>query len=152
MENQALLRAREILDQKIEEKKLRRTPERYRILEEIYQRDDHFEVETLLESLVSKNFVVSRATIYNVLELLVEFGLVTKHQFGNSLSARYEKAFGRKQHSHLICTECGKVLEFCDPRLQNIQNMVSEFHQMEIFDHSLVFYGKCKEICEHKSL
>jgi Fur family ferric uptake transcriptional regulator len=137
--------ARVVLDKKIEELGLRKTQERYRILEEIYKREDHFEIENLFESMLEQNFNVSKATVYNVVELLTEVGLVTRHTFGNNNAARYEKAFGRKQHSHLICTKCSRVVEFCDPRLLLIQNTVSQYSGIQIKEHSLVFYGVCTD-------
>ncbi len=143
MNDEVLIKAQRILDKKIEEKGLRKTQERYRILTEIYQREDHVEIEELYNDIIIHKFNISKATVYNTLELLVEIGLVTKHQFGLKHAARYEKAFGRKQHSHLICIDCNKVFEFCDPRLQNIQNTQEEFSGLEIKEHSLTFYAKC---------
>lgn len=137
--------AKEVLDKKIEELGLRKTIERYKILEEIYRRDDHFEIEDLYLAMLEQNFNVSKATVYNVVELLTEIGLVTRHNFGNNNAARYEKAFGRRQHSHVICTICDKVVEFCDPRLLLIQNTVSQFSGIDIKSHSLVFYGECSD-------
>lgn len=143
--------ARQVLDSKIEELGLRKTQERYRILEEIYKREDHFEIEDLFDSMLQQNFNVSKATVYNVVELLTEIGLVTRHNFGNNNAARYEKAFGRKQHSHIICTKCNRVTEFCDPRLLLIQNTVSQYSGIDIKDHSLVFYGVCSNnSCQSK--
>jgi len=132
----------EILNSFLEKKGLRKTQERYLILEEIYQTKDHFDIETLFQKIIKKQ-KISKATIYNTIEILINLKLIKKHSFINK--TLYEKSFQKKQHNHLICNVCDKVLEFCDPRLQNIINSIESSMDFLVSEHSLNFYGKCKK-------
>ncbi len=82
---------REIFTAYLENKKQRKTPERYAILDEIYTHKKHFDVDTLYLQMKTRNYQVSRATVYNTLDLLVDCGLVKKHQFGQNIS-QYERS------------------------------------------------------------
>jgi Fur family ferric uptake transcriptional regulator len=91
----------------------------------------------------SKKYRVSRATLYNTIELLLNCALVRKNQFGQNI-AHFEKAYQNQQHDHIILTDTGEVFEFCDPRIQNIKSTLEEIFDIEISTHSLNFYGKRK--------
>jgi len=134
---------RAIFSEYIERKGQRKTPERFAILDEVYTQEGHFDVEKLYIHMKNNNYRVSRATLYNTMELLLDCGLVVKHQFGKNI-AQFEKAHFCKQHDHIVCTVCGKVEEYCDPRIHEIEKTVASIMNFEISHHSLYFYGVCK--------
>lgn len=143
---------KEIFRSYLKEHNQRQTPERFMVLEEIYKSDGHFDADDLFFHLKESGTRVSRATVYNSLDLLVECGLVQRHQFGKN-QYYYERAYAYQQHDHIICKECGAVMEFCDPRIQEIQSMLESFYEFDISGHSLHFFGACEEPenCERRS-
>jgi len=143
-----IAQARTTFAKYLQENRLRKTPERFTILAEIYKRDDHFDAEALYLQIQAKKFHISKATVYNTLDTLVSCDLVIKHQFGKNLT-QYEKSYGYKQHDHIICISCNKVVEFCDPRIQPIKSMMGELLDFQITDHSLNLFGLCGD-CQRK--
>lgn len=119
----------------------RKTSERYAILDAIYSIKGHFNIETLHALLLNEEkFRVSRATLYNTIELLLDAKLVIRHQFGTS--SQYERSYKMDTHHHLICTVCGKVTEFQNEHLQqDISALPMKRFQMS--HYSLYIYGTC---------
>lgn len=141
---------RKIFSGYLKKQGLRQTPERFSIFDEVYETDDHFDADELYVRLKQKEVAVSRATVYNTLDLLIECNLVVKHQFGDK-QAKYERSFSFWQHDHLICLDCNELFEFCDPRIQSIQEMVSDILKFSIVHHSLNLYGHCnREDCSNR--
>jgi Fur family ferric uptake transcriptional regulator len=119
----------------------RKTPERFAVLEEIYAAGGHFDVDTLLDRMKQRGAKVSRATLYNTIELFLEAGLVRKHRFGEQ--SQYEPGYPARQHDHIIL-DSGEVLEFCDPRIQQIKATLEDHFGIEILHHALHIYARKK--------
>ncbi len=137
------LSVKKLFTEYLQQRKLRKTPERFAILREIYSTNGHFDIDTLYNLMKEDKYLVSRATLYNTIELLLDCGLVIKHQFGHN-RAQYERAYKFRQHDHFIDMETEQVMEFCDPRLLEIQRSIEEQLGVEITHHSLIFYGRKK--------
>ena len=147
--NQSIEVIKDVLRQYLKDKGLRNTPERYTILEEIYNYDEHFNVDDLYLLMIQRKYHISKATIYNTIEVFLDAGLIRKHQFGED--STYEKSYFDKQHDHLVLYKSGsdkeieEIIEFCDPRIQAIKDSIENIFNVKINSHTLYFFGQKKE-------
>lgn len=125
----------------LNEKKLRKTPERFAILRKMFALDSHFEVDALHAAIEADGYHVSRATVYNTVELLEEAGLLRKLSFGHNSSV-YE--IQRDNHIHLVCKKCGKISEVENPSvIASLMRLKSSSFTPESFDVKV--YGLCSD-------
>lgn len=122
--------------------KHRITPERFEVLESALNFDEHFGADELYIKMKSEKSRISRATVYNTLELLTQCGLLCKRNFGEN-KTRYESNYDRKNHDHLICSKCGTITEFSSPKIQKIVTEISSQKGFAITSYSLNIYGNC---------
>lgn len=134
---------KKIFTEHLKLQKYRKTQGRYDILKEIYNMDEHFEVETLYLNLKKKNYHISRATIYNTIDLLLECGLIVKHSFGNKAGS-YEKSYGSRQHDHIINLNNQEVIEFQDAKINELVEEIAALYKFDVAHYSFTIYGTPK--------
>lgn len=137
----------QILNSYLEMNNHRKTPERYAILNAVYSINGHFTLDELGEKLtVDYKFPVSRATLYNTLNLFMELRLVIRHRFQGT--TKYEACYDNNSHCHQMCTVCGKVCEVHSPEITAaIDNLHLKRFRKDGF--TLYIYGICS-ICQAK--
>lgn len=133
----------------LKKEKHRITPERFEVLDFALEYDGHFGADELYVKMKSNNSNVSRATVYNTLELLAACDLLSKRNFGEN-KTRYESNYERKSHDHLICTNCGAIKEFSEPKIEKIVKDVAEKLGFDSSGYSFNIFGKCSNTnCKH---
>ncbi len=150
MDNDLMKKVNELFTDYLKKNNLRKTPERYNILYAIYDIEEHFTVEHLYSIMKEKKYRVSRATLYNTIEILSDCYLIKKHLF-NEKTVLYEKAYKTGQHDHLICKVCGKIIEFFDPGLHELQKEIAALNDFKVTHHELYIYGVCSDCAKKKT-
>ncbi len=136
--------ARLKLEEHLRRESYRMTPERFEVLDSVMNTEGHFDADELFLRLKKKGSKVSRATVYNTLEILEECELVFKMRLKDH-GSRYEKAYGRAHHDHLICVRCEKIVEFIDPTIEDAQGAVAKKFKFNLISHSHQIFGLCPE-------
>ncbi len=135
---------KDIFKEYLMERGLKFTPERDAILEEVFGKHEHFDVEKLYQRLNSKGKHISRATIYRTIPILIDSGLVSEAmRFMDRIY--YEHTYGHKPHEHMVCTNCGKVIEFNDKRVEKIIEEITKNHDFKSTEHKFEIKGFCKD-------
>jgi Fur family transcriptional regulator, ferric uptake regulator len=134
--------AREAFERYLKKENYRITPERFTILDAVMESEGHFDADELFLTLKQEGKKVSRATVYNTLELLLDGGLISKYRFGENQS-RYEKIHGRGHHHHMICLSCGDIIEFRNEKLNKMATDICLKHKFKPNTTSFQVYGTC---------
>ena len=143
MENEA-----EVFKKHIQGHQLKLTRQRQIILDTFLDMPHHVSAEELYEASVKKNAAIGLATIYRTLHLLCQSGLVQGREFGDG-QTRYEVVYNHNHHDHLVCTRCGKIIEFENMDIEFLQEEVAREHSFQINSHKLELYGYCQD-CQEK--
>ncbi len=131
-----------VLQEYLRQRGFRRTPERERVLQEILEICGHFDVDELYLRLRHKSVKVSKASIYRAIPLFIDCGLIREVDFTEG-HWHYEPIYGHAQHSHLRCLGCGETLEFQEPGLNRLEELLAQKYHYRIKGHQLAVHGFC---------
>jgi Fur family ferric uptake transcriptional regulator len=138
MENSKAL---EQLKQQVKDAGLKLTKQRETICEVFFAQEGHRRAEEILHDARHRDNKVSLATVYRTLKLLQEYGFAKAHNFQDG-QALFEPALDA-HHDHLICTSCGQIVEFVDPKIEKLQSKVAREHGFRVTHHKMELYGLC---------
>jgi Fur family ferric uptake transcriptional regulator len=134
----------------LREHRLPVTRQRDLVAQAVFLADDHPSVDAIIRSVKANGEHVGTATVYRTLDVLVESGLVRAHDFGEGFK-RYEPVPGQAHHEHLICEQCGRVVEFQNEPLERMLPIIADEHGFQHRRHRVEIYGVCRE-CRHREL
>ncbi len=136
--------ATEIFREFLKSEKNRITPERFEVMDSALDYEGHFGADDLYVLMKNQNSSVSRATVYKTLELLAQCDLVIKRNFGDNLT-RYESNFKKQSHDHLICMDCGRIVEFTNPAIKEFPEKISNELGFDVESYSFNIFARCKD-------
>ena len=142
-----MLSKEDVFKEYLTSRKLKFTAERQAILDRVFENHKHFEADELLVDLRLNDMKISKATIYRTLALLVKSGLLREVIFGER-HAHYEHVYGHEHHDHLVCNNCGKIIEFTEHRIEKLQDEVCRKNKFKVDSHRLQIQGLCEDCWE----
>ncbi|NPB07821.1 MAG: transcriptional repressor [Aquificae bacterium] len=129
----------------LRKKNLKVTRARLDLIDLIADYNKHFEIEELVNWIASRtDKKVSRSTIYRTIKLLEEFGAI-REVIKKDNKTIYEFVVGRSHHDHLVCLKCGKIIEFVNEDIENLQNEICRQYEFKPTHHRLEIFGLCRE-------
>ena len=134
----------EVFLQHIQKKGLKRTAQRDLILDMFLRTEDHLSSEDLYRLVKNQDPTIGQTTVYRTLKLLTEAGLAREVRFGDGVT-HYEHNYKHQHHDHMICSSCGKIIEFFSAELEAIQDAMAAKHKFEVQQHLLRIIGLCAQ-------
>lgn len=138
----------EVFREFIRKKGLRNTPEREQVVQAVFSIHDHFDVEELYSLLLRRSEKISKATVYRTIPLLLESGLIQEAFFQDG-HIHYEHIYGHDHHCHLRCVNCGKVVEFTEQAVREVEQKLEANYDFLVTGHRLEVYGYCGKCKAH---
>jgi len=129
---------------RISAKGLKTTRQREEILDVFLNSPGHKNLAQIYAQVAKVHPKIGYTTVYRTLKLLTRLGLAAQRKFADG-ETQYEPTEGKKHHDHLICLECGKIIEFEDNALETLQNSIAQRHGFKIFHHRMELYGRCAD-------
>ena len=130
----------------LDKKGLKNTSQRKLMLDIVLEEKDHFNIDGIYQQVSKKMPNLGYATVYRTMKLFKEAGIVTSRNF-DSNETQFEIHDEEDHHDHLICTKCGKIIEFYDPMIEKIQEDIAQKFGMELKSHKMELYGICNGKC-----
>lgn len=124
------------------------THQREEIAQTFLDSTRHLSAEELYRLIQKGHPEMGLSTIYRTLKLLVEAGLASQREFGDGIT-RYEPVAGGRHHDHLICVNCGAIIEFQNQKIEELQKEVAENNNFTVLQHKLELYGYCEKCRRH---
>src|SRR5215467_2913049 len=140
----------EVFLKHIQKKGLKRTSQRDLILDVFLRTEEHLSIEDLYQLVKREDPTVGQTTVYRTLKLLTEAGLAREVRFGDG-RAHYEHNYKHQHHDHMICSECGKIIEFYSPELEAIQDAMAAKHRFELTEPRLRMTAICVDCPKAKA-